>query len=102
LVTLEIPHDYKNNEKVYSIREINELIGHLIKDSLGSYPILGYPQTIMRAHEKAVRTCFTASVWRDKIIERILEDIGEKKIQKLIIESNFLREYVKKGILGGF
>ena len=102
LVTLEIPYDLKNNSEIYSIREINELIGHLIKDSAGSYPILGYPQTIMRAHEKAVRTGFTASIWRDKIIDKILNELGDVNIKQLIIESNFLREYVKKGILGGF
>ena len=102
LVTLEIPYDFKNNVEIYSKKEINELIGHLIKDSAGSYPILGYPQTIMRAHEKAVRTGFTASIWRDKIIDRILNELGDDNIKQLIIESNFLREYVKKGMLGGF
>lgn len=102
LVTLEIPYDYENNEEIYTRKEINEIIGHLIKDSMGSYPILGYPQTIMRAHEKAVRCGFTASIWRDKIIDRILDEIGNVDIKRLIIEGNFLREYVKKGILGGF
>jgi len=102
LVTLEIPHDFRNNEEIYSRNEIHEIIGHLIKDSRGSYPILGYPQTIMRAHEKAVRTGFTASIWRDKIIDRILNEIGEENLKPLIIEANFVREYVKKGILGGF
>lgn len=102
LVTLEIPYDFENNKEIYSIKETNELIGHLIKDSAGSYPILGYPQTIMRAHEKAVRTGFTASIWRDKIIERILNELGDVNLKQLIHESNFLRQYVKKGILGGF
>ncbi|MFX1487982.1 MAG: DNA double-strand break repair nuclease NurA [Promethearchaeota archaeon] len=102
LVTLEIPYDFENDKEIYSTREVNEVIGHLIKDSAGSYPILGYPQTIMRAHEKAVRTGFTASIWRDKIIERILNELGDNNIKHLIHESNFLREYVKKGILGGF
>jgi hypothetical protein len=102
LVTLEIPYDFKNDCEIYSKREVNELIGHLIKDSMGSYPVLGYPQTIMRAHEKAVRTGFTASIWQDKIINKILNELGDINIKKLIMESNFLREYVNKGVLGGF
>jgi hypothetical protein len=102
LVTVEIPYDFDNNEEIYSKMEINEIMGHLVKDSQGSYPILGYPQTIMRAHEKAVRCGFTASIWRDKIIDKLLDEIGDERIRKLIIESNFLREYVNKGLLGGF
>ncbi|MFX1299132.1 MAG: hypothetical protein ACFFD2_30260, partial [Promethearchaeota archaeon] len=102
LVTLEIPHDFQNDCDIYSRREINEIIGHLIKDSMGSYPVLGYPQTIMRAHEKAVRQGFTASIWQDKIIDCLLKEIGDEKIRRIIIESNFLRDYVKKGIIGGF
>ena len=101
LVTVEIPFDLKNNEEIYSRRDTNEIFGHLIKDSMGSYPILGYPQTIMRAHEKAVRKGFTASIWSEKIIDKILENLGSQRLKKLIIEGNFLREYVKKGVLGG-
>ncbi|MHA1222449.1 MAG: hypothetical protein ACTSP3_04165 [Candidatus Heimdallarchaeaceae archaeon] len=50
LVTLEIPYDYVNNQEIYNQDEISQIIGHLIKDSEASYPILGYPQTIMKAH----------------------------------------------------
>jgi len=102
LVTIEIPHDNKNNRAIYSRSEINEIIGHLIKDSLVSYPILGYPQTIMRAHERAANWGFTASIWKDKIIDRFLNEIKEENVGRLIKDANFLREYVDKGILGGF
>ncbi len=102
LVTIEIPYDFDVDSPIYGKREIYEIIGHLIKDSAGSYPILGYPQTIMRAHEKAVRFGFTASIWQDKIISYILNKRGDKKIKNLIIENNYLRDYVNKGILGGF
>jgi hypothetical protein len=98
---VEIPYDFENDETVYDKREIFEIIGHLIKNSTGSYPILGYPQTIMRAHEKAVRTGFSASIWRDKIINRLLNELGDENIKDLIHESHFLREYVRKDMLGG-
>ena len=32
----------------------------------------------------------------------LLSDIEDKKIKNLIIENNYLRDYVNKGILGGF
>ncbi|MHA1250778.1 MAG: DNA double-strand break repair nuclease NurA, partial [Candidatus Helarchaeota archaeon] len=102
LLTIEIPYDYTANEPVYSQREVNEIIGHLIKDSMVSYPVIGYPQTIMRAHEKAVRYGFTASIWKDKIIEEIFNKLEDKNLSRLIKDYNFLREYVDKGILGGF
>ena len=102
LVTIEIPYDFENDCHIYTKKQIYEIIGHLIKDSAGSYPILGYPQTIMRAHEKAVRFGFTASIWRDKIIQYLLDNIGDQNIKRLIVESNYLRDYVDKGILGGF
>lgn len=101
LVTIEVPYDFEKDEPVYSKREIYEIVGHLIKDSTGSYPILGYPQTIMRAHEKAVRTGFSASIWRDKIINTLLKKLGDGEIKNLIQESHFLREYVQKDFLGG-
>ena len=101
LLTLEIPYDYQNDENIYNRQEMNEIIGHLIKDSMMSYPILGYPQTIMRAHEKAVRCGFTASVWKEKIINYILNTIGDDNLSRLIRDQVFLHEYVNKGILGG-
>jgi len=88
--------------KLSKVSNLLVTIEHLIKDSAGSYPILGYPQTIMRAHEKAVRFGFTASIWQDKIIQRILDVLKDENIKKLIIENNYLRDHVDKGILGGF
>ncbi len=100
-VTIEIPYDHKNNKEVYSKGEINEIIGHLIKDSMFSYPILGYPQTIMRAHERAATWGFTATIWKDKIIEHFLKGINEEPVRQLIRDFNFSREYVDKRNLGG-
>ncbi|KKL88544.1 hypothetical protein LCGC14_1923630, partial [marine sediment metagenome] len=101
LLTLEIPYDYQNDEPIYNRQEMNEIIGHLIKDSMMSFPIIGYPQTIMRAHEKAVRCGFTASVWKEKIINYILNTIGDENLSKLIRDQVFLQEFVNKGVLGG-
>ncbi len=100
LVTVEIPRDLENDEEIYSEREVTELIAHLAKDSAYSYPVLGYPQTIMRAHEAAARVGFPASVVRDKIMEKLrnmLDEDGRDFMRDAIL----LTEFVNKGVLGG-
>ncbi|MEM3844988.1 MAG: DNA double-strand break repair nuclease NurA [Thermoplasmata archaeon] len=100
LVTIEIPKDLENNSEIYSEKEVTEIMAHLAKDSAYSYPVLGYPQTIMRAHEAAARVGFPASVVRDKIMDRLkdmLDDDGRDYMRNAAI----LTESVNKGVLGG-
>jgi hypothetical protein len=101
LLTIEIPYDFENDEAIYSDHEIREIFGCLVKNSRFSFPTLGYPQTIMRAHEKAVRTGFTASIWREKIIRKLLEEIGSEEMRKLLKEAVFNQNIVDKRFLGG-
>lgn len=100
LVTIEIPYNLSDDKSIYSSGEINEIFGHLVKDSMYSYPNLGYSQTIMRAHEKAVKIGFTASIIRDKIMDRCLERL-DPELRNTIREYNLLKETVNKGTLGG-
>ena len=100
LVTVEVPRDLKNNREIYSEREITELMAHLAKDSAYSYPILGYPQTIMKAHEAAARVGFPASVVRDKIMDK-LRDLLDEDGRDFMRDSSVLTEFVNKGVLGG-
>jgi hypothetical protein len=100
LVTTEIPYDLKEDKPIYNSGEINEIFGHLVKDSMYSYPNLGYAQTIMRAHEKAVKLGFTASIIRDKIMDKCLDGL-DPELQNTIREYNIFKESVKKGSLGG-
>lgn len=100
LVTIEIPRDLENKSEIYSKREITEIMAHLAKDSAYSYPVLGYPQTIMRAHEAAARVGFPASVVRDKIMDRLknmLDDDGRDYMR----DASVITEFVNKGVLGG-
>ena len=100
LVTTEIPYNLHDDKPIYNKQEIDEIFGHLVKDSMYSYPNLGYSQTIMRAHEKAVKIGFTASIIRDKIMDKCLEKLPDD-IKKAIREYNLLKENVNKGSLGG-
>jgi len=100
LVTIEIPRDMKRDEDIYSDREIKKIIGHLAKDSKYSYPILGYPQTIMKAHEFAVNIGFPASVIRDKILDRIQDKLDDDG-REFMRDAYLLKEEVDKDGLGG-
>ena len=100
LVTVEIPRDLKNDKEIYSEREIIEILAHLAKDSAYSYPVLGYPQTIMKAHEAAARVGFPASVVRDKIMDK-LRDMLDEDGRDFMRDASVLTEFVNKGVLGG-
>lgn len=100
LVTLEIPKDMINDEDIYTEREINKIVGHLAKDSTHSYPVIGYPQTIMRAHEAAARVGFPASIIKDKILQRIA-NLMDDSAREFMTNAAILNEFVNKGVLGG-
>ncbi|GEM_PF-1359638 len=100
LVTIEIPKDLETGEAIYSDSEIDEMISYLAKDSKFSYPVIGYPQTIMRAHETAVQFGFPASVIRDEIKDKIIESL-DKDVGEFIRDAWLITDFVDKGVLGG-
>jgi len=93
LVTIEIP-------RVYSEADVAEIMGYLAKDSKYSYPVLGYPQTIMRAHEAAVRIGLPASIVKDKIFDR-LKELSDPEVRRFLRDGWLFKEFVNKGVLGG-
>jgi hypothetical protein len=99
-VTIEIPRDLEKDKDIYSKEEIMEIMNYIAKDSLYSYPIIGYPQTIMRAHEFAVRLGIPVSILRDKVIEDIINK-SEPILGDYIRDGRMMREIVDKGVLGG-
>ncbi len=100
LVTIEIPKDLETGKPIYSEEEVNEIISYLAKDSKTSYPVVGYPQTIMRAHETAVRLGFPASLLRDELREKILEKL-DKDAREFVRDGWLITDFVDKGVLGG-
>lgn len=93
LVTVEIPENY-------SKEEVTEIISYLAKDSRYSYPVLGYPQTIMRAHEAAVRIGLPASIVKDRILERVKE-LSDPTVRAFLRDGWLFKDFVDKGVLGG-
>lgn len=104
LVTVEIPSDITNDPKVsrpiYNQTEIDKLFGHLAKDSEYSYPVIGYPQTIMLAHETAVRLGFPSDLVKDLIREKMLNELDDET-KTSMREYEILKAVVDKGVLGG-
>jgi hypothetical protein len=100
LVTIEIPKDLETGESIYSESEIEEMISYLAKDAKFSYPVIGYPQTIMRAHEVAVQMGFPASVIRDEIRDKIIAGL-DNEVGDFIRDGWLLTDFVDKGVLGG-
>lgn len=100
LITIEIPKNLETGEEIYTEDEVNEIISYLAKDSKYSYPVIGYPQTIMRAHEAAVQTGIPVSIIREEIKDKIIKSL-DKDAQEFIRDGWLLRDFVDKGVLGG-
>ncbi|MFA5106522.1 MAG: DNA double-strand break repair nuclease NurA [Candidatus Micrarchaeia archaeon] len=100
LVTIEIPKDLKNKTDIYTEEEIIEIISYLAKDSKHSYPVIGYPQTIMRAHETAVQLGFPISIIREEIKDKILKRLDPAS-REFVRDGWLLTDLVDKGVLGG-
>lgn len=99
LVTVELPQGY-DGACIYSDSRIVEIMSYLAKDSMYSYPVMGYPQTIMRAHESAAGIGFPASILYEKIVEGLV-DRSDPALAGYIRDSTMLDEAVSKEQLGG-
>lgn len=99
LVTIEIPSMDQNNP-IYTKERIMEIISHLARDARVSYPNIGYPQTLMKAHEYATRQGFPTSIIHDKII-RILRQNSDQVLDDYIRDHEILADTLDKGWLGG-
>lgn len=99
-VTVEIPKDADNSTNIYSKGEIMEMMSYLARDAMHSYPVMGYPQTIMRAHESAVRLGIPSSVLRDNIINDLIRST-DPIVAEYARDSKLLGGAIEKGSLGG-
>ena len=100
LVTVEIPEKTWGNAPIYTNSDVAEIMGHLATDSAHSFPALGYPQTLMRAHEYAVSHGLPASILRDQIMKRLVKNT-DPSLAGYVRDAIILGEAVDKGTLGG-
>ena len=99
-VTVEIPDSPETGRDIYSTGEIMEIMSYLAKDSAHSYPVIGYPQTIMRAHEFAAGTGLPSSILRDNIIKDLVAGT-DPALAEYVRDSQMLGETMDRGSLGG-
>lgn len=98
LVTIEIPSMI--DKDIYSKDDVMNIISYLAKDSRTSYPNIGYPQTLMRAHEYAVQQGFPTSITRDRIIEKLRQN-SDPVLSDYIRDQAMQADNLDKGWLGG-
>ncbi len=99
-VTVEIPKYLGSGTPIYTDDEISEIIGYLARDSVASYPVPGYPQTIMKAHEFAAGLGIPASILRDSIMDGLIKNT-DAGLAEYVRDAAFLGETISKGLLGG-
>ena len=100
LVTVEIPRGIGGNIPIYANSDVAEIMGHLASNSARSYPVLGYPQTLMRAHEFAASYGLPASILRDQIMKDLVKNT-DPSLAGYVRDAIMLGEAVNKGALGG-
>ena len=98
-VTVEIPINDDGSE-MYAESDVMEILSYLAKDSMHSYPVIGYPQTIMRAHESAARLGIPSSILRDNIMNTLIENT-DPIVREYVRNSKMLGDVIDKGSLGG-
>lgn len=98
-VTVELPQR-TDGSSIYSEAEVTEIMSYLAKDSMYSYPMIGYPQTIMRAHESAAGLGIPASMLHESIMKGLV-DKSDPSLAQYIRDSIMLDEAVSKEYLGG-
>lgn len=98
LVTIEVPSFPDNDKELYTKTELNEIMGHLIRNSRNSYPIIGYPQTLIRANESAQRIGFPAKILSDRVREVLKNKLDSDGIDYMR-DADMIDEYVSKGIM---
>lgn len=100
LVTVEIPDSFDTGKRIYTNNDVMEILGYLARDSAHSYPIIGYPQTIMRAHEFATRLGLPSSILRDRIMSTLVRE-GDESFAEYVRDSEMLGAWIDRSALGG-
>ena len=98
-VTVELPQK-ADGSNIYSEAEATEIMSYLAKDAMYSYPMTGYPQTIMRAHESAAGLGIPASMLHENIIKGLVNR-SDPILAEYIRNSIMLDEAISKEYLGG-
>jgi hypothetical protein len=78
-----------------------EILEYLVHDSSETFPTIGYPSALQRAHENAVLTGFEMTVLGDLMTEALKENVDESFTERLIRHIHLGKGLMKGGARRG-
>jgi hypothetical protein len=78
-----------------------EILEYLVYDSLETFPTIGYPAALQRAHENAVLTGFEMTVLGDLMTEALKENTDRGFIERLVRHIHLGKSLTKGGARKG-
>jgi len=79
----------------------HEILEYLVYDSLETFPTIGYPAALQRAHENAVLTGFEMTVLGDLMTEALKGNTDEGLIERLVRHIHLGKSLTKGGTRKG-
>lgn len=74
-----------------------EVLEYLVNDALDTFPVIGYPSALQRAHENAVLTGLEMTVLGDLMTEALQEQVDEPLRERIIRQVHLGRGLIKGG-----
>jgi len=79
------------------VRDRQTILEYLVHDSNATFPIVGYPNSLQKAHEFAVMTGLEMSVLGDMMISKLLNNTPDELKEKVLRHVNLGRGLIKGG-----
>jgi len=83
---------------VWLLERRKEVLEYLAETAKSSFPIVGYPHPLIKAHENAVLHGLEISVLSDLMVKRITEDKVDEDIERIFRHVNLGKGLIKGGI----
>ena len=78
-----------------------EILEYLVNDSLDTFPVLGYPSALQRAHDHAVLTGLEMTVLGDLMTDALQEQVDESLRERIVRHVHLGRGLIKGGARRG-
>ena len=73
------------------------ILEYLAHDAYDNFPVIGYPNSLQKAHEHAVMTGLEMTVLADVMIDQLMQNMPPEISEKIARHVNFGRGLVKGG-----
>lgn len=78
-----------------------EILEYLVNDSLDTFPVLGYPSALQRAHDHAVLTGLEMTVLGDLMTDALQDQVDESLRERIVRHVHLGRGLIKGGARRG-